>query len=182
MKPTLHPHREQGRSGSEKRDGSRLNLQVPRAYRRVLVAVFIAGTLGGLAVSTLAPQLDALAKALQIVGPLCGAFLFGWSWASLRPDGLDERQLQTRYETYLQAYLILAAAVLILPVLIGVLYLVSSPAASTMIDTLFASLRKPTDLLMALVAFIPLVGLLPFAVFAWREPDPLSDPANDSYG
>ena len=152
-----------------------MNFHLRRIYRRLLVLVFIGGILGGLVVRTFAPELDALSKTLQILGPVCGAFLFGWSWTSLNPHGLDEREHQVRYHVYFHSYLLLSFVVLIPPVLLGLIYLVSEPTTRGLIATLLASLQAPGDFMMMLVALIPLVGLLPSAMLAWLQPDPLED-------
>ncbi len=148
---------------------------VPRNLRRLLVVAFIGGTLGGLLVRTFFPQLDALTKVLQIIGPLSGAFLFGWGWNQLNPQGLDERQQQVRYDVYLRSFLVLAMVVLVVPVLMIILYLVSEPTARNVIATLTNSLQGPMDFVWAAFALIPLVGLLPWAMLAWLQPDPRGD-------
>lgn len=152
-----------------------MSITVTRPYRRLLVAVFIGGTLGGLAVRTFAPELDALAKALQIVGPICGAFLFGWGWRSLNPQALDEREQQVRLDVYLRSYLILALVVLAVPLALTLIYAVSAPTAANLLARVLASFERPTNVLLALLALVPLVGLLPWAVLAWLQPDPLAD-------
>lgn len=147
-------------------------LHVPHALRRLLVIAFIGGTLGGLLLHVFAPQLDPLAKALQIIGPLCGAFLFGWGWPQLNPANLDERQQQVRLDVYLRSYLLIAVVVIVAPLLLAALFLVSESTARGVIATLFASLQSPMDFVMMLVALVPLVGLLPWAMLAWTQPDP----------
>lgn len=144
---------------------------VPRLYRRLLVVAFIGGTLGGLVVRTFYPQLDALAKALQIIGPICGTFLFGLGGRQLNPADLDERQEQVRYDVYLRSFLTIAFVVIIMPVLVTIVYLVSEPTARNLIATLLASLQNPADFVWTLVALVPLVGFLPWAMLAWLQPD-----------
>jgi len=145
---------------------------IPRSYRRLLVIAFIAGTLGGLLVRTFAPELDWLAKTLQIIGPVCGAFLFGLGLHQLNPRGLDERQKQVRLDMYVRSFLLLALVVLALPVLITIIYLVSAQTARDLIATVLVSLQEPSDFVMTLVALVPLVGLLPWAMLAWFHEDP----------
>lgn len=150
-----------------------MSLTVPRPYRRLLVVAFIGGTLGGLAVRTFAPELDALTKTLQILGPICGAALLGWGFPYLGSGTLDERQRQIRDDVYLRSYGILVIVVLAVPVMVTLIHLVSEPTARSLITTLLASLERPVDFVMALLALTPLVGLLPWSMLAWIQPDPL---------
>lgn len=146
---------------------------VSRPVRRLLGIAFIGGTLGGLLLRTFAPQLDVLATVLQIIGPVSGAFLFGWGWPQLDPSGLDERQQQVRYDVYLRSFLAISAVIVLLPLLMTIVFFVSEPLARDLIATLFASLQRPADFLWALVALVPLVSLLPWAMLAWMHQDPL---------
>lgn len=155
-------------------EGADMKTTIPRIYRRILVIAFIGGTLGGLVVRAFAPELDWLAKTLQIIGPLCGAFLFGLGFRQLDPRNLDERQQQVRLDMYLRSFLVLAIVVLVVPLVVTIIYLVSAQTARDLIATLLASLREPMDFVMALVALVPLVGLLPWAMHAWLHEDPKS--------
>src|SRR5690606_22415003 len=137
--PSTHAH-EQARLTSQ---GATMPIAVSRPIRRLLVIVFIGGTLGGLLLHIFAPQLDALVKVLQIIGPIAGALLFGWGWPQLDPANLDERQLQVRSDVYLRSFLAIAAVVVVLPVLMTILFLVAEPTARDVIATLFASLQRP---------------------------------------
>ncbi|HET8984813.1 MAG TPA: hypothetical protein VFN03_03535 [Trueperaceae bacterium] len=147
----------------------------PYHYRRLLVVAFIGGTLGGLVVRTFFPQLDALAKALQIVGPISGAFLFGMGRSQLASRELDERQQQVRYEVYLRSFLLVAAVVVVVPVVVTIVYLVSEPTVGHLIEKQLSAWQRPLDFVMALVALVPLVGLLPWAMLAWLEAGPLDE-------
>ena len=133
------------------------------------------GTLGGLVVRTFYPQLDAVAKALQIIGPICGVFLFSLGGRQLNPADLDERQEQVRYDVYLRSFLAIAFVVIILPVLVTIVYFVSEPNARSLIATLLDSLQNPVDFVWTLVALVPLVGFLPWAMLAWLQPDVRED-------
>lgn len=155
-------------------EGADMKTTIPRIYRRILVVAFIGGTLGGLAVRAFAPEIDWLAKTLQIVGPLCGAFLFGLGLHQLDPRNLDERQQQVRLDMYLRSFLVLAIVVLVVPLVVTIIYLVSAQTARDLIATLQAAVREPMDFVMALVALVPLVGLLPWAMHAWLHQDPSS--------
>lgn len=152
-----------------------MSITIARPYRRLLAIAFIGGTLGGLIVRTFAPELDALAKVLQIVGPICGAFLFGWGWRALNPQELDEREQQVRLDVYLRSYLILAFAVIAAPLTLALIYVVSASTAEGLLASVLASFKRPTNALLALLAVVPLVGLLPWAVLAWMQPDPPTD-------
>lgn len=162
------------RTGRQPAEGADMKTTIPRIYRRILVVAFIGGTLGGLAVRAFAPELDWLAKTLQIIGPLCGAFLFGLGLHQLDPRNLDERQQQVRLDMYLRSFLVLAFVVLVVPLVVTIIYLVSAQTARDLIATLLASVREPMDFVMALVALVPLVGLLPWAMHAWLHQDPKS--------
>ena len=153
-------------------EGADMKTTIPRIYRRILVVAFIGGTLGGLIIRTFVPELDWLATTLQIIGPLCGAFLFGLGLHQLDPRNLDERQQQVRLDMYLRSFLVLAIVVLVVPLVVTIIYLVSAQTARDLIATLLAAVREPMDFVMALVALVPLVGLLPWAMHAWLHQDP----------
>ena len=135
-----------------------MTFSVSRPVRRLVVIAFVGGTLGGLLLRTFAPQLDVLATVLQVIGPVSGAFLFGWGWPQLDPSDLDERQQQVRYDVYLRSFLAISAVVVLLPLLMTIVFFVSEPLDREVIAALFASLQRPADFLWALVALEPAVA------------------------
>ena len=130
-----------------------------RARRFLVVMLFTVPFFAGVAAGYLNSLWSLMFAPFAIVPILCFLWLVGATGARAdTPDEyLDEREIATRNEVYLQAFRIVGALI----------------ALGFLVVSLFP--KVPLDAKTVFSFLFPIVLFLPTCVLAWIQPDPISD-------
>ena len=129
------------------------------ARRMLVVLLAVSPFIAGILISSIPSPYNLFCIPLLLVPIICYAWLIGATHARAdTPDEyLDEREIATRNEVYLQAFRIVGALI----------------ALGFMVVTLLP--KVPLDAKDVFTLLFPIVLFLPTCVLAWIQPDPISD-------
>ena len=104
-----------------------------------------------------------------ITGPFCMVLLLFWALPLINQKTADERQKARRNEMYTAAYRVVGFSTIIFWLVVA--------AVEGFYPIYFRSLLGQPDVLIRGYGFavIPFVALLPIAMLAWLEPNPIAD-------